>query len=87
MLPMGLKVHLVDGTYELFRHYFAVPSRQNSAGEEVGAVRGVVSSMLALLGDGATHVGVATDHVIESWRNDMWPTYKDSTGSMPELSL
>ena len=80
-----MQVHLVDGTYELFRHYFAVPARQNADGEEVGAVRGVVSSMLALLGDGATHVGVATDHVIESWRNDMWPTYKDSSGIDPVL--
>ena len=80
-----VKVHLVDGTYELFRHYYAVPARQNANGEEVGAVRGVVSSMLALLGDGATHVGVATDHVIESWRNDMWPTYKDSSGIDPVL--
>jgi 5'-3' exonuclease len=80
-----VKVHLVDGTYELFRHYYAVPARQNAKGEEVGAVRGVVSSMLALLGDGATHVGVATDHVIESWRNDMWPTYKDGSGIDPVL--
>jgi 5'-3' exonuclease len=82
---VGLQVHLVDGTYELFRHYFAVPSRTNADGEEVGAVRGVVSSMLALLGDGATHVGVATDHVIESWRNDLWDTYKDGTGIDPVL--
>ena len=80
-----VEVHLVDGTYELFRHYFAVPSRVNADGEEVGAVRGVVSSMLGLLGGGATHVGVATDHVIESWRNDLWPTYKDSTGMDPIL--
>lgn len=80
-----MNVHLVDGTYELFRHYFAVPARRNAQGEEVGAVRGVVSSMLTLLGDGATHVGVATDHVIESWRNDMWPTYKDSSGIDPVL--
>src|SRR5688500_19983949 len=78
-----MQVHLVDGTYELFRHYFAVPARQNADGEEVGAVRGVVSSMLALLGDGATHVGVATDHVIETWRNDMGPTHNDSSGSDP----
>jgi len=62
----AVEVHLIDGTYELFRHYYAVPSRVNGAGEEVGAVRGVVSSMLGLLGDGATHVGVATDYVIEA---------------------
>jgi 5'-3' exonuclease len=80
-----MQVHLVDGTYELFRHYYAVPSRVNAAGEEIGAVRGVVSSMLMMLGDGATHVGVATDHVIESWRNDLWATYKDGTGIDPLL--
>jgi 5'-3' exonuclease len=80
-----MEVHLVDGTYELFRHYYAVPSRVNADGEEVGAVRGVVSSMLMLLGDGATHVGVATDHVIESWRNDLWDTYKDGSGIDPIL--
>src|SRR4051812_177706 len=80
-----MQVHLVDGTYELFRHYYAVPSRVNAAGEEVGAVRGVVSSMLMLLADGATHVGVATDHVIESWRNDLWATYKDGSGIDPVL--
>ena len=85
MQAMGLQVHLVDGTYELFRHFYAVPSRVNDDGEEIGAVRGVVSSMLALLGDGATHVGVATDHVIESWRNDLWATYKDGTGVDPVL--
>ncbi len=77
---MGFQVHLVDGTYELFRHFFAVPSRLTAAGEEVGATRGVLGSMLQLLGDGATHVGFATDHVIESWRNDLWPGYKDGSG-------
>ena len=80
-----MQVHLIDGTYELFRHFYAVPSRANAKGEEVGAVRGVVSSMLGLLGDGATHVGVATDYVIESWRNDLWPTYKDGSGIDPVL--
>jgi 5'-3' exonuclease len=80
-----VKVHLVDGTYELFRHYYAVPARQNADGEEIGAVRGVVSSMLMLLADGATHVGVATDHVIESWRNDLWATYKNGEGIDPIL--
>jgi 5'-3' exonuclease len=82
---MALTVHLVDGTYELFRHFYAIPSRLNDAGEEVAATRGVVGSMLGLLGDGATHVGVATDHVIESWRNDLWPTYKDGAGVDPTL--
>jgi 5'-3' exonuclease len=80
-----VQVHLVDGTYELFRHYYAVPARQNADGEEIGAVRGVVSSMLTLLADGATHVGVATDHVIESWRNDLWATYKNGEGIDPIL--
>jgi len=75
-----VRVHLVDGTYELFRHFFAVPSRRNAAGEEVGATRGVVRWTLGLLDEGATHVGVATDHVIESWRNDVWPGYKDGSG-------
>ena len=75
-----MQVHLVDGTYELFRHFFAVPSRTNEAGEEIGATRGVVGSMLQLLGEGATHVGVACDTVIESWRNDLWPTYKNGQG-------
>ncbi len=75
-----MRVHLVDGTYELFRHFYGVPSHHNVAGEEVAATRGVVTSMLALLDDGATHVGVATDHVIESFRNDLWPGYKDGSG-------
>ncbi|MDQ3306438.1 MAG: flap endonuclease, partial [Actinomycetota bacterium] len=80
-----MRVHLVDGTYELFRHFYAVPSHRNAAGEEVGATRGVLASMLALLDDGATHVGVATDHVIESFRNDLWPGYKDGSGIDPDL--
>ena len=68
-----MQVHLVDGTYELFRHFYSPGGGHvNDAGEEVGAVRGVVRSMLMMLGDGATHIGVATDHVIESFRNDMW---------------
>ncbi len=59
-----MKVHLVDGTYELFRHFFGAPPHRNAAGQEVAAVRGVVGSVLQLLSEGATHVGVATDHVI-----------------------
>ena len=82
---MGITVHLVDGTYELFRHYYAVPARQNADGMEIAAVRGVVNNMLTLLSEGATHVGVATDKVIESWRNDLWATYKDGTGVDPLL--
>jgi 5'-3' exonuclease len=81
----GVRVHLVDGTYELFRHHFGVPSHRDADGAEVAAARGVVASMLALLEQGATHVGVATDHVIESFRNDLWPGYKTSAGVPPEL--
>ena len=73
-------VHLVDGTYELFRHFYAVPSEKNADGMEVAAIRGVLGSMLYLLGDGATHLAVATDHVIESFRNDLWPGYKTGAG-------
>ena len=80
-----MQVHLVDGTYELFRHYFALPSYKTEEGLEVGAVRGVLRSMLSLLENGATHLGVATDHVIESFRNDLWPGYKTSTGVPPDL--
>ena len=80
-----MRVHLIDGTYELFRHFFAVPSRITAAGEEVGATRGVLGSMLQLLSEGATHVGVATDHVIESWRNDLWPGYKTGAGIDQQL--
>ena len=80
-----MKVHLVDGTYELFRHFFGAPPHRNADGLEVAAVRGVVSSVLQLLGEGATHVGVATDHVIESFRNDLWPGYKTGEGVDPDL--
>ena len=84
-MPEGVQVHLVDGTYELFRHFFGAPPHTNSAGQEVAAVRGVLSSVLALMEEGATHVGVATDHVIESFRNDMWPGYKTGAGVDPVL--
>jgi 5'-3' exonuclease len=80
-----MKVHLVDGTYELFRHFFGAPPHRNADGEEVAAVRGVLSSVLQLVDDGATHVGVATDHVIESFRNDLWPGYKTGDGVDPDL--
>ncbi|MDG2428563.1 MAG: 5'-3' exonuclease H3TH domain-containing protein [Acidimicrobiales bacterium] len=78
-------VHLVDGTYELFRHHFAVPSHLTAEGIEVAATRGVLSSMLRLLADGATHVGVATDRVVESFRNDLFDGYKTGEGTPPEL--
>jgi 5'-3' exonuclease len=80
-----MQVHLIDGTYELFRHFFAVPSRLNADGREVGACRGVISNVMTLLERGATHIAVATDHVIESFRNDMWEGYKDGSGIDPEL--
>src|SRR6516165_9492394 len=80
-----MKVHLVDGTYELFRHFFGAPPHRNAEGEEVAAVRGVLSSVLQLIEGGATHVGVATDHVIESFRNDLWPGYKTGDGVDPDL--
>jgi 5'-3' exonuclease len=80
-----MQVHLVDGTYELFRHFFAVPSHRDQAGVEVGAARGVLGSVLQLLEEGATHLGVATDHVIESWRNDLYDGYKTGAGIDPEL--
>jgi 5'-3' exonuclease len=75
-----MDIHLVDGTYELFRHFFAVPPAQDTGGNEVGAVRGVLASVMGLIEGGATHVGVATDHVVESFRNDLYPGYKTSEG-------
>src|SRR5262245_32559665 len=78
-----MKVHLIDGTYELFRHFFAVPSQLDPQGNEVGATRGVLGSVLSLLEGGSTHIGVATDHVIESFRNDLYMGYKTGAG-IPE---
>ncbi len=80
-----MDVHLIDGTYELFRYFFAVPAAADATGQEVGAVRGVLNSILSMLERGATHVGVATDHVVESFRNDLYPGYKTSEGVPPEL--
>ena len=82
---MALTVHLVDGTYELFRQHFARPSRLNADGLEVAGARAVVRGMLNLLDDGATHIGIATDHVIESFRNDLYGPYKDGSGLEPEI--
>lgn len=79
-------VHVVDGTYELFRHFYAgLPPHEDVRGREVGAVRGVLGSMLGLLREGARHVGVATDHVIESFRNELWEGYKTGEGMDPVL--
>jgi 5'-3' exonuclease len=80
-----MEVHLVDGTYELFRHYYALPSATDPSGREIAAVRGVVHSMLAMITAGARHVGVATDHVIESFRNRLWRGYKTGEGIDPNL--
>ena len=80
-----MHVHLIDGTYELFRHFFAVPSTKGADGVEVGAIQGVLGSILYLIEGGATHVGVATDHVIESFRNELWPGYKTGEGIDPAL--
>jgi 5'-3' exonuclease len=78
-------VYLVDGTYELFRHYYALPSARDSEGREVGAVRGVLASVLGMITGGATHIAVATDHVIESFRNGLWSGYKTGEGIEPDL--
>jgi 5'-3' exonuclease len=80
-----LEIYLIDGTYELFRHFYAVPSSRDEDGREVGAVKGVVASVLGMINRGATHVAVATDHVIESFRNGLWPRYKTGAGIDPNL--
>lgn len=80
-----MDVHLIDGTYELFRHFFAVPPVADVNGQEIGAVRGVLHSVLSMIERGATHIGVATDHVVESFRNELYPGYKTSEGVAPEL--
>src|SRR5581483_4239104 len=80
-----MELFLIDGTYELFRHYYAVPSARDKQGREVGAVRGVLSSVLGMIKGGAKYVAVAIDHVIESFRNQLWPGYKTSEGVEPEL--
>lgn len=80
-----LKIHLIDGTYELFRHYYALPGAKDRDGLDVAAVRGVLASVLGMIKDGATHIGVATDHVIESFRNKLWPSYKTGDGIEPAL--
>lgn len=75
-----MDVHLIDGTYELFRHYYALPSARDQDGREIAAVRGTLASILGMIKGGATHVAVATDHVIESFRNKLWRGYKTSAG-------
>lgn len=80
-----MNVHLIDGTYELFRYFYAVPSSKDDQGQEIGAVRGVLGSVFSMIEAGATHLGVATDHVVESFRNELYPDYKTSEGVPPEL--
>jgi 5'-3' exonuclease len=83
-----VKVHLVDGTYELFRQHFGSANRRGESGRDPGefdATIGVLTSTLQLIEDGATHLGVASDHVIESFRNELWDGYKTSEGMLPEL--
>ena len=80
-----MEIYLIDGTYELFRHFYAVPSARDAAGREVGATRGVLKSVLGMIQGGATHVAVATDHIIESFRNDLWPGYKTGAGIDKDL--
>jgi 5'-3' exonuclease len=80
-----VEVYLIDGTYELFRHYYALPSARDGDGREIAAVRGVLASVLGMLKGGVTHIGVATDHIIESFRNGLWPGYKTGEGIEPEL--
>ena len=80
-----MDVYLIDGTYELFRHYYALPPARDRDGRDVAAVRGVLGSVLGMIKGGATHIAVATDHIIESFRNKLWPGYKTGEGVDPEL--
>ena len=80
-----MDIYLIDGTYELFRHYYALPSARDKDGREVAAVRGVLASVLGMIKEGATYVAVATDHVIESFRNGLWPGYKTGEGVEADL--
>jgi 5'-3' exonuclease len=80
-----MDVYLIDGTYELFRHFVALPSATDGNRQEIAAVRGVLTSVLSMIEGGATHIGVATDHFVESFRNDLYPGYKTSKGVPPEL--
>jgi 5'-3' exonuclease len=85
VVAQTVQLYLVDGTYELFRHYYALPSARDAQGSEVAAARGVLASVMGMIRDGARHIAVATDHVIESFRNDLWPGYKTGDGIEPDL--
>jgi 5'-3' exonuclease len=80
-----MEIYLIDGTYELFRHFYAMPSAREADGREVGAVKGVLASMLGMINSGTRYIGVATDHVIESFRNRLFPGYKTGAGIDPDL--
>ena len=80
-----MDVYLIDGTYELFRHYYAMPPAHDAGGREVAAVRGVLASVLGMINGGTRYIGVATDHVIESFRNGLWRGYKTGAGIEPDL--
>ena len=80
-----MDVYLIDGTYELFRHFYALPSETDDQGREIAAVRGVIASIRGMTSRGVTHLGVATDRIIESFRNELWPGYKTSDGIDPAL--
>lgn len=82
-----MKVHLIDGTYELFRHFFAVPSHINSDGQEIAATRGAVGSLLLLVEEGATHIAIATDEVITSFRNELYAPTKQVKELTPRCCL
>ena len=79
-------VHLIDGTYELFRHFYGQRSYNKGKDKPFGAVSGVLHGILEMIEEGATHVGVATDHVIESFRNELWPDYKTGEGIEPAVA-
>jgi 5'-3' exonuclease len=81
----GMIVHVIDGTYELFRHFYGHRRYNQGKDKPYGAVAGVLHSVLEMVETGATHIGVATDHVIESFRNDLWPDYKTGEGIEPNL--
>src|SRR5690349_24195039 len=80
-----MMIHLIDGTYELFRHFYGLRSFNKGKDKPYGAVNGVLHGVLQMVEEGATHIGVATDHVIESFRNDLWAGYKTGEGIEPEL--
>ena len=78
-------VHLIDGTYELFRHFYGLRRFENGTSRRFGAVAGVLNTVRQMIAEGATHLGVATDHIIESFRNELWPGYKTGEGVDPAL--